>query len=385
MRASFEKKGEVTDVRIVRNKEGKSRQLAFVGFRTESQAQEALSYFNNTFIDNSRVILEVAKKIGDASLSESLSRYTKLKLKRKLKESPETNDSETPIENDIHEIKTEDKVKVDFMEAMKNRRQAHKWANDEGIISTEGALALNQEDKVRYEEEIVNGQKTNVNSTQNSLAASAVSDLEYLRSKVRKGSLSDSDSDSSDEDESIDFDSLQTEKTNSKFLKKNKEEILENNETVSVAKEDEVTEGDVMEESGRLFVRNLPFSCSEDELTSLFTSYGPVSETHLPLDSERKGKGIGFIQYLIPEHAKKALESLDGSSFQGRVIHVMYAKSNRPLKEEGNNEGIKEDKSKRSAFQKQREDNRRKLAAKKDGWNASYVRSDTVVEALVEK
>ena len=50
LRDVFSQKGEVTDVRIVKTKDGKSRQFAFIGFRSDLQANEALNYFNNTFI-----------------------------------------------------------------------------------------------------------------------------------------------------------------------------------------------------------------------------------------------------------------------------------------------------------------------------------------------
>lgn len=82
----FGSKGEVTDVRIVRTKAGKTRQLAFVGFRTDAQAQEAIRYFNNTFIETSRVTVESAKKVGDVSLLETArSRHTKKKLEKAVK------------------------------------------------------------------------------------------------------------------------------------------------------------------------------------------------------------------------------------------------------------------------------------------------------------
>lgn len=46
---------QVTDAKVVRTKEGKSRQFAFVGFGSESDAKEALSYYNSTFLDTSRI------------------------------------------------------------------------------------------------------------------------------------------------------------------------------------------------------------------------------------------------------------------------------------------------------------------------------------------
>jgi multiple RNA-binding domain-containing protein 1 len=40
-------------------RDGKSRQFAFVGFRTNEEAEEALKYFNNTYIDTCKITCEV--------------------------------------------------------------------------------------------------------------------------------------------------------------------------------------------------------------------------------------------------------------------------------------------------------------------------------------
>lgn len=46
---------QVSDAKIVRTKDGKSRQFAFVGFTSEHDAEEALKYYNRTFLDTSRI------------------------------------------------------------------------------------------------------------------------------------------------------------------------------------------------------------------------------------------------------------------------------------------------------------------------------------------
>ena len=69
---------------------------------------------------------------------------------------------------------------------------------------------------------------------------------------------------------------------------------------------------------------------------------------------------------MFPEHADKAIAEADGCSFQGRVIHIIRSKR---AKESSNNLSEATDKkiSKLSAFQAQRELERKKLAGKKDG------------------
>lgn len=50
---------QVTDAKIVRTKDGKSRQFAFVGFGSENDAKEAITYYNSTFLDTSRIQVRI--------------------------------------------------------------------------------------------------------------------------------------------------------------------------------------------------------------------------------------------------------------------------------------------------------------------------------------
>eukprot|EP00962_Isochrysis_galbana_P044290 scaffold17138_cov82-Isochrysis_galbana.AAC.3 len=78
LREHFELRGsEVTDVRVMRTREGKSRMFGFVGFRTPEQAEEARSYFSRSFIDTSRLEIEMAKSRGDSELARPWSRHSK--------------------------------------------------------------------------------------------------------------------------------------------------------------------------------------------------------------------------------------------------------------------------------------------------------------------
>ena len=87
-------------------------------------------------------------------------------------------------------------------------------------------------------------------------------------------------------------------------------------------------------DSGRLFIRNLAYTCTENEIKELFEKHGPIAEVHLPIDKTTKRiTGIGFVTYVIPEHAVTALNELDGMVFQGRLLHVLSARSKRADKD----------------------------------------------------
>lgn len=77
LKSHFSKDGQyvVTDSKIMR-KGTKSRQFAFVGFKTVEQAKQALRFFHNTYIDTSKVEVAFAQKQGDESIPRAWSRHT---------------------------------------------------------------------------------------------------------------------------------------------------------------------------------------------------------------------------------------------------------------------------------------------------------------------
>ena len=105
------------------------------------------------------------------------------------------------------------------------------------------------------------------------------------------------------------------------------------------AKQEEALEGvETVGESGRIFVRNLPYTATEDDITSLFSKYGPLSETTVPIDKNtRKFKGFAFVTFMMPEHAVTAFSALDGSSFMGRLLHLLPSKPKEELENSSSN------------------------------------------------
>ena len=81
-------------------------------------------------------------------------------------------------------------------------------------------------------------------------------------------------------------------------------------------------------QSGRLFLRNLSYSVTEDDLEALFNPFGPLAELNLPIDRVTKQvKGFAFVTFVIPENAVQAFTKLDGTTFQGKQDFYFF----RPL------------------------------------------------------
>lgn len=83
----------------------------------------------------------------------------------------------------------------------------------------------------------------------------------------------------------------------------------------------------------RLYVGNLPFSATEDDVRSLFESYGTVNEVSLVNDRDTgRFRGFGFVE-MDAQGANAAIQALDGADFGGRDLKVNEARpreDNRP-------------------------------------------------------
>lgn len=73
-------------------------------------------------------------------------------------------------------------------------------------------------------------------------------------------------------------------------------------------------------QGNKLYVGNLRYSVTNDELKSLFDNYGHVVNVNI-LD----GKGFGFVEMSSPDEANKAKDALDGQDFNGRILRVNEA------------------------------------------------------------
>uniref|UniRef100_A0A8C1QML3 Probable RNA-binding protein 19 n=1 Tax=Cyprinus carpio TaxID=7962 RepID=A0A8C1QML3_CYPCA len=142
---------------------------------------------------------------------------------------------------------------------------------------------------------------------------------------------------------------------------------------------DDEEEEDVAE-SGRLFVRNLPYTCTEEELKEVFIKYGPLSEVLFPIDSlTKKPKGFAFVSYMIPENAVSALAQLDGHVFQGRVLHVMASR----LKKEKPDQGANAPGS--SSYKRQKDAKDKAASGSSHNWNTLFLGTSAVADAIAQK
>ena len=77
----------------------------------------------------------------------------------------------------------------------------------------------------------------------------------------------------------------------------------------------------------KLFVVNLSFNTTENDLNDAFAAFGTVTETNLMMDRETgRPRGFGFVTMSSAEEANKAIEALNGKDMDGRALTVNIAK-----------------------------------------------------------
>jgi RNA recognition motif-containing protein len=79
--------------------------------------------------------------------------------------------------------------------------------------------------------------------------------------------------------------------------------------------------------STKLYVGNLPYTTTQEQLSELFGKHGEVVEVALITDRETgRSKGFGFVTMATAEGAQQAIQRLNGTSFDNRTLTVNEAR-----------------------------------------------------------
>lgn len=322
----FSKKGVVTDVNLQYSQTGKFRRFAFVGYTDTKTAFDAKLYFDNSFIDTSKIIVHFALPSHDQNLPRAWSKYSKRQdvtqmqtfTPREVLPKTKTTSQMSKI---ISSILTKPKV----------------WQNDDDTTVSSSGFAITKK--------LIGSKKH------------GGSDVLLSRTHINFESTIPCKEESAVLDESVE--SIKT-------------SLDENLQSEIQSKSMETHRITSLLETGRLFVRNLPFTTTESDLKELFGNHGPISEVHVPLSKDLKaGYGIAFVTYLLPEHAINASSILDGTVFQGRIIHIIPASASHLSENLAVN-----------SFKANKTQNLKKNDSLPDHWNSLFIRPDTVAETL---
>ncbi|KAJ2818923.1 Multiple RNA-binding domain-containing protein 1, partial [Coemansia erecta] len=426
----------VTDVKLIYTSRGKFRRFGYIGYRSEEDAQAAQDYFNNSFVDTSKIEVQIARPHGDATLPRAWSVYTQgtslynkthgLKNKKGAqqeafeldkKEKEKTQRAIRTLYSELLEDNQDDPRFKEFLQVMAPRAKNRTWTNDDysnwqtdELAAIRGAVSARREqaeadvkDEAKQDggdakrDTGADGDEGNPDSKDGDGqegepdSSAALSDMDWLRQHMNS-KMDDMDIGIDDENES-----------EAKTDGDNKAEQKEADATAAAPApaatageprgnaSDSIATADPtaaiassiaqIQETGRLFVRNLPYMATEDDLRSTFEPFGPLSEVHMPISKDTKRpKGFAYIMYLLPEHAVKAYKSLDNKVFLGRLLHVLPGKEKPQPREQDNSLG-----GFKSSVKKERDAKKKALAGSDFNWNSLFMSADAVADSISER
>ncbi|KAL4776988.1 multiple RNA-binding domain-containing protein 1 [Aspergillus nidulans var. acristatus] len=405
LKKHFATRFHVTDAHVL-----PKRRIGFVGFKSSEAAQQAVSYFNKTYMKMSKISVDIAKPIdaepahrkdsrtaqpgdalgsnlkrkrdGDTVKDSKTQEYLSL-LQQPSKTRTWANDDQlpAPVEADSHAHEQEQPFDVDDQEeltyAQRKKAKLGQDANESSHDSVDaGHLPTTDESDgqplpEKREEESEGPQKDQA----------PVSDSDWLRSKTSRllGLL--------DEDEQETF--APPAATNhtpiiDSNVEKPKAESPEKPAVSDLAKAPTAAEVDTNIEniriSARLFIRNLSYETKESELEPVFSPFGKIEEIHVAFDTRfTTSKGFAYVQYADPDAAVEAYRNLDGKIFQGRLLHILPASQKKTYK-------LDEHELSKLPLKKQKQIKRKQEASSSTfSWNSLYMNADAVMSSVAER
>nr|XP_039260926.1 probable RNA-binding protein 19 [Styela clava] len=363
--AVFAEHGTITDVKLSFTKDGKFRRFAFIGYKDAKDAMKAKEYLHNSMISNQKVMVEDCKDFQQNNLS------------------PKQTDKNVKInELDDSGIDQEDEKSTrfvsdsDFLKFKKQARDVSNEFEDEtktGNIQSKFSLRLRGGPAKLTDKQ--------VHEFFHPLKPNSVTILKGNAKRCAFVTFLTQN----DLDKALKFNG---DCINGKSIKLQsiKRTEIDSQESIGDWKkklEDSRSKIDIDEiaESGRLFVRNLAFICTEEDLETHFSTFGPLSEIHIPIDSmTRKNIGLGYVTFMFPEHAIKAFNDLDGTAFQGRMLHILPSKT-KPEKESD----FQKNGAGGSSYKKEKAVKDKSKSQQAYNWNTLFIGTDAVAGAIAEK
>lgn len=149
--------------------------------------------------------------------------------------------------------------------------------------------------------------------------------------------------------------------------------------------EDKIEPVEDVSESGRLFIRNLSYLSTESDLKTILSRYGTITELLLPIDDiTKRPKGFAFVEYQMPENAVRVLEELDGTSFMGRLMHILPGKEKPESKYESHKP--RSDPTLNTSYKKEKMAKLKENAATDTvSWNSLFVGTNAIADEMSKR
>ncbi|KAK3488853.1 uncharacterized protein B0T23DRAFT_413957 [Neurospora hispaniola] len=404
---------QVTDVKLI-----PARHIGFVGYKSAEDAARAVKYFNRSFIRMSRISVDIAKPIADSKPQHKPASKGPSKDAGP-KNAPQVVPPNTKVTAaavpKVEAAPDAPKRKLDVLDEADPKLQeyldvmgAHpskKMRNAEGLPTTVDevlapAVPAGLEDGESDDEyEDIPSRTHNQSHTADQemvdtpLAASAepsesappvsldATDDDWLRSRTnRLLDLVDPEDAAfalrPAAPAAVPVPSTSVENTAS--VKAEEHSAEDSREMAATSTHDTESAVSLIEKTSRLFLRNLSYTVTEDDVREHFAKFGTLEEVHVPLDAKGHSKGFAMIRYEKPASALAAFQT-DGTVFQGRIVHILPAAAKRENK-------LDEFALSKLPLKKQQLLRKKAEAASSTfNWNSLFMSQDAVNTAMAER
>ncbi|KAL2137917.1 hypothetical protein VTI28DRAFT_7843 [Corynascus sepedonium] len=411
---------EVTDVKLIPN-----RRIGFVGYKSPDDAAKAVKYFNKSFIRMSRIAVDLAKPIADSNPRLSTAKGTQrhdgagTSAPRPDAQVVEQTEDENSKKRKREALDEADPKLQEYLEVMghpvKKPRDGEVIGTDnhadpgpavfpavfeagESDDEYEDIPSLNPNGPAQGASARVETVATSVPDGESPTPATKdvparevpqvsadATDDDWLRSRTnRLLDLVDPDDPGFAARAASSVVATTTPQTSESKEPKHTGTTAdvdgqdEQNQSASVATEDAEDVTKQVEKTRRLFLRNLSYTVTEDDIREHFSKFGALEEVNVPLDNRGHGKGFAMIRYEQPAAAVAAFQT-DGTIFQGRIIHILPGSAKRENK-------LDEFALSKLPLKKQQLLKKKAEAASSTfNWNSLFMSQDAVNTAMAER
>ncbi|TWU75322.1 Multiple RNA-binding domain-containing protein 1 [Metarhizium rileyi] len=416
---------EVTDIKLI-----PQRRIGYVGYKSADDAARAVKYFNRSYIRMSKISVESARPISDPALSKGHNGSRNLDAQRDHSAPLSTSDRDVNSKKRKRESQENTDPKLrEFLQVMRSGRegavadQSNDTAGADDMLRHGEVAAPEDESDDEYEQiplkkeksrriDLHQGMSDQVtrpqpprdekNPRDNTLeeagekraeaadsemidqvpSATAATDDDWLRSRTSR-LLDLVDPDDLDSGAVLSpADGTTKQDTEGDNLSSHSSDEVTPDTTDGVAThKDGASEdaADAISRTSRLFVRNLPYSATEDDIQETFEKFGTLEEVHLPLTATGATKGFALVLFADSSDAVKAFQALDGATFQGRILHIIPANVKRE-------QGLDEFGVSKLPLKKQNMIRKKAEAASSSfNWNSLYMSQDAVNSSVASR
>ncbi|GAB1598904.1 RNA-binding protein 28-like [Argonauta hians] len=316
LKKTFEKFGEVLEA-VIPNSNNRSCGFGFVQFLDIQSANKAIEEMNAKKIDGRVVAIDWAisktkydqykQSQKEKDSKQSSSKVTKSNIDDGSEEEEEDDDNEDDDDDDDGGGGHSHKKKNVKKEIEKEDSDTEEEDSDEsGSVDDSGVEDENSVEEESDTEEDDDDEDVDTEDNDDD------SEEDEDDSEEDDSDEEDDDDDSDINDSDLDMEDKKSSKskTQSKEPQKNRESDIDQGRTI--------------------FIRNIPFSCTESELTDLFSKYGEINYCTL-VKKDNIPRGSGFIQFVDKEMTEKCLEACGGEtpketiSTGGRQLYIALA------------------------------------------------------------